>query len=275
MSKNRKIIRLQKTLKLLKSVLIAYSGGVDSTFLLKIAVDTLGRENVLAVTARSETYPFREFKEAGRLAKQIGSRLKVIHTSELNIKGFRNNPVNRCYYCKRVLFSRLKAIAKKEGLNYCADGTNYDDLKDVRYGRFAAKELGIKSPLLTARITKADIRRFSRRLKLKTWDKPSFACLASRFPHKTVITKEKLTAVEEAEEFLRGFGIRQVRVRYHGPLARIEVLPEDIKILIRPENAKKISGKFSRLGFSYTTVDLEGYRTGSMNAKRKHNRKRS
>lgn len=259
--------RLKKVLQGLKSAVVAYSGGVDSTFLLKAAVDALGQENVLAVTARSETYPLREFKEAKECARHMGARHKIIHTSELAIKGFKDNPVNRCYYCKKELFSKLKKIARTEGLRYCIDGTNYDDLKDVRYGRFAAKELGVRSPLLEAKITKRDIRRFSRAMRLKTWDKPSFACLASRFPHRTRITKNKLSTVEKAEEFLKGFGVRQVRVRYHGGLARIEVYPEDIKKLIAPNNIKRINREFNKLGFKYTTVDLEGYRTGSMNVK--------
>lgn len=257
--------RLRKILEGLKSVVIAYSGGVDSTFLLKTAVDTLGRDNVLAVTARSETYPVRELKEAKALARQICARHKIIDTSELGIKGFKDNPVNRCYYCKKELFSKLKVIAKAEVLRHCIDGTNYDDLKDIRYGRLAAKELDVRSPLLEAGLGKADIRRFSRQLGLGTWDKPSFACLASRFPHKTRITKDKLSIVEKAEWLLRGFGIKQVRVRHYGDLARIEVYPEDIKKLIGPKNSKRISQEFKKLGFKYTTVDLEGYRTGSMN----------
>lgn len=256
---------LKNILKSLKSVLIAYSGGVDSTFLLKVAVDTLGRENVLAVTAKSETYPKREFKEAVRIAKEIGARHKIINTSELAIKNFKNNPVNKCYYCKKELFLKLKKIAGAEGLRYCLDGTNYDDLKDIRYGRLAAKELGVKSPLLEAKITKDDIRKFSRQMGLKTWDKPAFACLASRFPHRSLITKKKLSTVDKAEEFIQKLGIRQVRVRHYGRLASIEVLPRDINILINPANAKKISARFRKLGFLYTTVDLEGYRTGSMN----------
>ena len=263
-TKNIKLKNLQNILQKLNSVLIAYSGGVDSTFLLKVANDTLGKENVLAVTARSETYPAREFKEAKALARCIGARHKIIRTSELGIKGFKNNPVNRCYYCKKELFKKLKNIAREEGLRYCADGTNYDDLKDIRYGRVAAKELGIKSPLLEAGITKNDIRRFSKEIGLKSWDKPSFACLASRFPYKTNITRRKLSTVEKAEDYLRRFGVTQVRVRYYGSLARIEVLPKEIKILIEMRNAEKIAKKFRRLGFLYTTVDIEGYKTGSM-----------
>lgn len=262
---SKKLNRLRDILKKLKSVVIAYSGGVDSTFLLKAAVDTLGRDNVLAVIARSETYPEKEFKEARALARKMGARQKVINTRELKIKNFRNNPINRCYYCKKELFSKLKEIAKREGLNYCVDGTNYDDLKDMRFGRIAAKELRIRSPLLEAKITKDDIRKFSKRLGLSTWDKPSLACLASRFPYKSTITKKSLLMIDRAEEFLRGLGIRQVRVRHYGTLARIEVLQKDIRILLKKENAKKIAKRFKGFGFLYTTVDLEGYKTGSMN----------
>jgi uncharacterized protein len=260
-----KLSKLKELLESLGSVVIAYSGGADSTFLLKVAVDALGRKNVLAVTARSETYPLREFREARECARQIGARHKIINTSELAIKGFKNNPVNRCYYCKKELFSKLKKIAKIEELRHCIDGTNYDDLKDVRYGRVAAGELGVKSPLVEAKITKRDIRRFSKAMGLRTWDKPPFACLASRFPHKTRITREKLSAVDKAEEFLRGLGARQVRVRHHGNLARIEVYPEDIKKLTAPKNSGRINQRFSKLGFTYVAVDLAGYRTGSMN----------
>lgn len=265
---SNKLKRLKKILKPLKGVLIAYSGGLDSTFLLKVAVETLGRENVLAVTARSETYPIREFKEARALAKSIGARHRVVNTSELRIKGFKNNPVNRCYCCKKELFSRLKNIAKAGSLRWCLDGTNYDDLKDVRYGRLAAKELGIRSPLLEARMTKEDIRKFSKYLNLPTWNKPPFACLASRFPHDSPITKKKLSIVEKAEDFIKDLGIAQVRVRHHGEVARIEVMPGDISVLVDPKNAGKISKKFRNLGFLYTTVDLIGYKTGSMSAGR-------
>jgi len=271
---NAKLKKLIKILKQLNKVLIAYSGGVDSTFLLKIAVDALGKENVLAVTARSETYPYRELKEARSSSKQIGAKLKVINTSELQIKGFRDNPVNRCYYCKKELFSKLKNIAKDEGLNYCLDGSNHDDLRDLRYGSLAAKELGIRSPLLEAGITKDEIRKFSRDLNLRTWDKPSFACLASRFPYKSQITKKRLSMVEKAEESLRDFGIKQIRVRHYDKMARIEVFPEDIKILLNRKNAKQISQKFRKLGFLYTTVDLEGYKTGSMNKALENKRRR-
>jgi len=270
--KDQKIKKLKKILTRLQTVLIAYSGGLDSTFLLKVAVDTLGRDNVLAVTARSETYPRRELHEAARMAKVIGARHTVIRTSELALRDFKENPVNRCYYCKRELFLKLKKTAQEKKLSYCLDATNYDDLKDVRYGRRAARELGIKSPLLEAKLTKDDIRSLSKALRLMTWDKPPLACLASRIPYGSPITRGKLSVVEKAEEYLRGFGIRQVRVRHHDKLARIEVPREDIPALIDPRHAARIARRLKRLGFAYIAVDLQGYRAGSMNPGRKPGR---
>jgi len=265
MEKNKKLKKLKDILKKMKGVVVAFSGGVDSTFLLKVAVDTLGKKNVLAVTARSESYPQREFAEAKSLAKIIGAQHMIMNTSELKIKNFKNNPADRCYYCKKELFSKLMAIAKKKGFFCCADGTNYDDLRDTRYGMIASKELGVRSPLLEAKMTKADIRHFSRKLGLKTWNKPAFACLASRFPARSTISRKKLKVVERAEDFLISLGVTQVRVRHYGKIARIEVYPDDMNILIKKVNRSIISKKFKKLGFLYTTVDLEGYKTGSMN----------
>lgn len=257
-----KLNRLKKHLKELGSVVIAYSGGLDSTFLLKIAIDALGRDNVLAVTARSETYPLAEYKEAVAIAKKIGARQITIHTKELTIKNFKENPENRCYYCKKELFKKLDDIRKKRRMGVLLDGTNFDDLKDVRYGRFAAKELGVKSPLLDAKITKDEIRKFSRALKLPTWDKPSFACLASRFPFHSTITAKDLKRIDVAESFLRGLGFRQVRVRIHKDIARLELLPGDFNKAIRLN--EKIIAMLKKVGFIYVTLDLSGYRTGSM-----------
>lgn len=254
--------KLKKILKNLKSVVVAYSGGLDSTFLLKVAVDTLGKDKVLAVTARSETYPYSEYKEAKRLAKMIGARHLTIHTEELGIKNFKANPVNRCYYCKSELFKKLGDIKKEYGLNNVVDGTNYDDLKDVRYGRIAAKELGVKSPLLEAKVTKDDIRNLSKSLKLPTWDKPSFACLASRFPFNDNITKKGLDIVERAEDYLRTLSFRQVRVRMHKDIARVEFAKSDFGRAIRL--CETISKMLKSFGFVYVTLDLAGYRTGSM-----------
>lgn len=257
-----KLEKLRKILKGMKSVVVAYSGGLDSTFLLKVALDLLSRRNVLAVTARSETYPKAEYKEAARMAKTIGVRHITIHTRELEIKNFKSNPVNRCYYCKKELFKKLDSLRKTRKMSYLLDGTNYDDLKDMRYGRFAAKELGVRSPLLEAKFTKTDIRRYSKRLKLSTWDKPPFACLASRLPFHNKITAKDLKRIDEAESYLRGLGFKQVRVRLHKDIARLELLPGDQGKAIRLRDS--ITDRLKSLGFIYVALDLAGYRTGSM-----------
>ena len=254
--------KLNKILRELGSVVIAYSGGLDSTFLLKAAIDALGPENVLAVTARSETYPASEYAEARRIAKSLGARLVTIRTSELGIKNFKDNPVNRCYYCKKELFKKLDRMRKARKMGCLLDGTNLDDLNDVRHGRRAAKEFGVKRPLLDARITKDDIRRLSRRLELPTWNKPSFACLASRIPFNSRITAGGLKRVGEAEEYLRRLGFRQVRVRLHGNIARIEVYKDDFNRMVRL--SRQITEKLKKMGFVYAALDLTGYRTGSM-----------
>jgi uncharacterized protein len=260
--KNLKFKKLEKNLKKLKSAVVAYSGGLDSTFLLKMAIDTLGIDKVLAVTAASETYPSSEYAEARRIAKKIGARYLAINTSELEIKNFKENPVNRCYYCKKELFGKLDDIKKAYGLAHVVDGTNLDDLKDVRYGRKAAKELGVKSPLLEADITKDDIRKFSKRLKLSTWDKPSFACLASRIPFNSRIDKNILRRVEKSEDALRKLGFRQVRVRSHGDIARIEIEKKDFAKAVK--SGVVITARLKACGFTYITLDLAGYRTGSL-----------
>lgn len=258
----QKVEKLKTILKRLGRVVVAYSGGLDSTFLLKMAIDTLGEDDVLAVTARSETYPYWEYKEARKIAKALGAMLLTIKTDELNLKNFKSNPVNRCYYCKKELFSRLNKIRDKHKMNYVIDGTNLDDLKDVRYGSKAAGELGVKKPLLEANITKADIRKYSKALKLPTWDKPSSACLASRVPFNNKITKERLDKIGKAEDYMRQLGFSQVRVRIHGSIARIEVPEKDLKLGMAFKGL--IVNKLKRLGFNYVALDLEGYRTGSM-----------
>lgn len=257
-----KIERLKYILKRLERVVVAYSGGLDSAFLLKVAVDALGRENVLAVTARSETYPESECREAVRIAKRMGAKLLIIDTYELSSKKFTSNPVNRCYYCKKELFKKLDDIKKKYGMNYVLDGINFGDLKDVRHGRKAAAEFGVRSPLLEAGIGKPEIRKLSKKLKLETWDKPSFACLASRIPFDTEITKSALKRVGRAEDYIRSLGISQVRVRLHDKIARIEVRQSDLPKVMRHRSA--ITRCLKRLGFIYITLDLAGYRTGSM-----------
>jgi len=246
-------------------VVVAYSGGVDSTLLLKAAVEALG-ERALAVTASSETYPPQEVEEAVRLAKELRARHRLIHTAELEREEFASNPPDRCFHCKRELFGRLLEIAAAERLPVVADGSNVDDAADYRPGRRAAAELGVRSPLREAGLTKAEIRELSRELGLPTWDKPAFACLASRVPYGDRITPEKLRRVAAAEQVLRGLGLGQVRVRDHGQTARIEVDIGDLEVVIRPENRTRIVSELHKLGYLYVAADLEGYRAGSMNA---------
>ncbi|MCK5595636.1 ATP-dependent sacrificial sulfur transferase LarE [bacterium] len=264
---NKKLQQLKKILTEMGSVLIAYSGGVDSVFLLKIANDVLSDDKVMAVTASSFIYPACEMKEAETIAKKINVKHLVIKTDELSNQKFAENSVDRCYWCKRNLFSKLAALAKKYKLNYVLDGSNYDDTKDFRPGRKAVEELGVRSPLEETCFTKDEIRSLSERLGLPTWNKPSLACLASRFPYGMRITKENLAKVDQAESFLRGFGITQVRVRHHDQIARIEVLKDEISKLLKEDVRDKIVTKFKELGYTYVTIDLEGYRTGSMNEK--------
>ena len=245
-------------------LVVAYSGGVDSTLLLKAATEALG-DRALAVTATSETYPPQEFAEAKKLATEIGARQRVIHTSELEVEQFRNNPPERCYYCKRELFGKLLEIAREEGLAVVADGSNVDDLGDYRPGMKAAEELGVICPLRDAGLVKDEIREISKELGLPTWNKPSFACLASRFPYGDEITMEKLTQVAAAEQVLRGLGLGQLRVRHHGQTARIEVDAEGFEAVIRSDNRARIVEELHKIGYLYVTLDLDGYRTGSMN----------
>ncbi|MBI4666888.1 MAG: ATP-dependent sacrificial sulfur transferase LarE [Nitrospinae bacterium] len=261
----QKLVELKKRLASLGSALIAFSGGVDSSFLLKVAFDTLGIEKTMAVTARSSTYPKRELDEAVSIAKLIGARHVVIESEELEIEGFAQNPVNRCYFCKGELFGKLSAMARDQGLAMVLDGANADDLKDHRPGAQAARESGVLSLLQETGFTKQDIRILSRNMGLPTWNKPSFACLASRFPYGTTITFEKLGMVERAEDFLRGLGFTQLRVRAHGDVARLELAPQEASLALQPQTAETIYAEFRKIGFKYVAVDIKGYRTGSMN----------
>ena len=256
--------RLNAQIEELGSLAIAYSGGVDSTFLLKVAHNILG-DHVIAVTARSSTYPEREFREAADYAQRSGIKHVIVHSEELDIEGFSSNPVNRCYLCKHELFSKILAVAKDNGIQHVAEGSNVDDLGDFRPGMQAIGELGIVSPLRDAGLGKKEIRRLSQEMGLPTWDKPAFACLSSRFPYGQSITSAKLQMVDLAEQFLLNLGFRQVRVRHHGDIARIEVSTEERSRFFEDAMMDKVSERFKELGFAYAALDLKGYRTGSMN----------
>ena len=258
-----KLSALRKFFRLYGSAAIAFSGGVDSTFLLKVAHDELG-EKVSAVSAVSILSPKRETEAAAAFCRKEGIKLVTFEIDPLKIPGFKNNPKNRCYICKKEIFSKIRSLALENGIFTVCDGSNADDTGDYRPGMKVLAELGIKSPLLQCGFTKSDIRELSKEMSLPSWNKPSAACLASRFVYGEEITAEKLQMVENAEDFLHDKGFSQLRVRIHGEnLARIEVRPEDFRKIL---NAKeKINNYFRTLGFKYVTLDIQGFRSGSMN----------
>ncbi len=256
--------RLVQQLHRLGSVAVAFSSGADSTYLLKVAHDTLG-DNAIAVTARSCSFPERELEQAKAFCASEKIAHWIVDSEELAIDGFRQNPTNRCYLCKRELFTKILEIASERGIAYVAEGSNVDDTGDYRPGLTAIAELGIQSPLRAAGLTKAEIRELSRRMGLPTWNKPSFACLASRFVYGETISEEKLQMVDKAEQLLLDMGFRQVRVRIHRNLARIELEDGDIQKFCAPPTRQTVTQRLHELGFSYVTLDLDGYQMGSMN----------
>ncbi len=255
---------LRKLISDAGGAVVAFSGGVDSTFLLKVCVELLGNK-VLAVTARSDTFPARELNDAVKLAGQMGARHTIITSEELDVPGFSDNPPNRCFLCKHELFSKIKSIANDQDLQWVFDGSNLDDTGDFRPGRMAARRLKVRSPLEEAELTKKDIRSLSRKLKLPTWNKPSFACLSSRFPYNKEITRPALRQVEDAENILWKLGMREFRVRHHDTIARIELGEKEMQTLWGDSIREEIVNQIKSLGYHYVTLDLQGYRTGSMN----------
>ena len=261
---HEKYQKLRDNLKALGSVAVAFSSGVDSSFLLYVAHDVLG-EKAMAITASSCSFPERELKEATAFCETHGIKQVICHSEELAIEGFRQNPKNRCYLCKHELFEKIWAIAKEHGMNAVAEGSNLDDNGDYRPGLIAVNELGVNSPLREAGLTKAEIRQLSHELGLPTWNKQSFACLSSRFVYGETISEKKLGMVDKAEQLLLDLGFHQVRVRIHGNMARIEILPEEFSKLMAEDVRQKVYSTLKNLGFTYVTMDLAGYRTGSMN----------
>lgn len=257
-----KLQRLQHIFTDMNSVIVAYSGGVDSSLLLKVAHDVLG-DKAIGVTAASEVSATGEIEDAKSYARMIGARHIIIQTEELKDESFARNAVDRCYYCKKELFTKLADLAREEQLNYIVYGANTDDLGDYRPGMEAAKDLQVRAPLLEADLSKVEVRALAKMLGLPNWDRPALACLASRFPYGLRITRENLLMVDQAEHYLRTLGFGQLRVRHHHDTARIELLGRDFAKAIQLHEG--IVSHLKALGYRYVTLDLQGYRTGSMN----------